>query len=205
MKNYTVNTAFITAGTTTICTWMTAWPCTCIAGKRKTNKFPGLGTSVYVNGDWSGQQLWYEIVHTLKSGQDERKKKDAEPVFSEIDCQHILKWHKVVRKVETSDWAFSKLPFIKYKVNLSLCPKYEYIIQVVSKLWLPGVKVSNDHKRNFKNLEMLTAWARNKGFAPTHLAKCDPSLKYMFCLEFMRNLSRCIWYLILKLTAADLS
>jgi hypothetical protein len=121
------------------------------------------------------------------------KAKEATPRLSEAECQHILKQHRLHRKLETSDWAFSKLCFIKYKINLSLYPKY--IVQVALKSQLSWINTRNYYKNNFKSLKMLTTWSRKVGFAPTHSVKCGPSPKHVFHLSSRKVcLSAHIWF-----------
>jgi hypothetical protein len=45
-------------------------------------------------------------------------------MLPEIKCLHNLKWHRLLRNLETSNWSFLKLCCSKYKVNLSQIPEY---------------------------------------------------------------------------------
>jgi hypothetical protein len=51
---------------------------------------------------------------------------------------------------------------------------------------------------------MLIAWARNVGFAPTHLEKYGPSSIYVFHLS-LQKVGSSMSYLILQLAVADLN
>jgi hypothetical protein len=85
----------------------------------------------------------------------------------------------LLRKLDSSDWAFLKLCSIKSKLSLSQNP--EYIVQeMVSKLPLPWISISCDYKKILKSPEMLTTWDGNVGIAPTHSEKQGPSPKCVF-------------------------
>jgi hypothetical protein len=61
------------------------------------------------------------------------------------------------------------------QTELSLYPEY-FAQEVVSNSPLSRIStgISSDYKKIFKSPIMVTAWARNMGFAPTHSEKRGP-------------------------------
>jgi hypothetical protein len=99
--------------------------------------------------DRVGQLVWCEIIHSpSNSGRDKQRQKERFNV--RFICDGVpahFKWHRSLRKLETSDWDFSKLCFIKHNINLSLYP--EYVVQeVVSKPRLSPINIIHDYKKN---------------------------------------------------------
>jgi hypothetical protein len=81
--------------------------------------------------------------------QDKERKKDATLVLSEMKSMSakVLKQHTLLRKLHTSNRAFSKPCFIKYKITLGLYPKYT-VHGVISKSRLSRINIINDYKKN---------------------------------------------------------
>jgi hypothetical protein len=106
--------------------------------------------------DWSTTQFHKVLIRKEKR----KTENSATPVLSMIECLHILKQQRLLRKIETSNSAFTKLCFIKHSWNLSLYSEHT-AQEVVSNSTSSWMKVNNDYKKNLKSPKMLKTWVIN--------------------------------------------
>jgi predicted choloylglycine hydrolase len=93
------------------------------------------------------------------------------PALSDIkkECADtFLKRHRVLRKLQTREWSFSKLTdFNKFKTILAC------ILNILSKIMTASHRI---HEK-LKTPKMLTAWVRNMGLAPVYSGKERPFIR----------------------------